>query len=171
MAVITTEDIRVNKFLDLIGFAEGTSTEDISKDNGYDVLVTGYDLDVNGQVVGKVHEEIFTDYSTHPFDYRKPVVVRLVPRLLSDAAGRYQLMHRYWQPYKKQLHLLNFSPLSQDKIAIQQIKECNAYHLIVGNQIAEAIAACFRIWASFPGNNYGQGGKSLEVLLEKYASL
>ncbi|MDU0258498.1 glycoside hydrolase family protein [Streptomyces sp. PU10] len=49
--------------------------------------------------------ELFTDYSDHP---RK--LVTLNPKLKSTGAGRYQLLSRWWDAYRKQLGLKDFSP-------------------------------------------------------------
>ena len=48
--------------------------------------------------------ELFTDYSDHP---RK--LVTLNPKLKSTGAGRYQLLSRWWDAYRKQLGLKDFS--------------------------------------------------------------
>ena len=61
--------------------------------------------------------ELFTDYSDHP---RK--LVTLNPKLKSTGAGRYQLLSRWWDAYRKQLGLKDFSPKSQDAVALQPIK-------------------------------------------------
>lgn len=148
------------KFLSLVGISEGTSTSPITKNNGYDVIVTS----VNGP-------SIFTDYSTHPFENRPPLVVRLVPRVLSDAAGRYQIMLHNFDVYKVQLKLPDFSPASQDKIALQMIGERHATTLIEAGNIEAAIEACSNIWASFPGNTYGQNPHQMSDLISKWNAL
>ena len=146
------------KFLDLIAFSEGTSTSKLTQDRGYDVIVTGID-----------GPEIFSDYSEHPFASRPPKTIRAVPLLQSTAAGRYQLLHRYWKVYKVQLGLPDYSPESQDSVALQQMKERHAVDMVLTGDIEGAIKACSNIWASFPGNSYGQGGHSMDELLEKYS--
>lgn len=148
----------LSKFLDLIAFSEGTSTSRLTVNNGYDVIVTG----VDGQ-------EIFTDYTDHPFFNRPPKLIRVNPPLHSTAAGRYQILYRWWRPYRAQLDLPDFSPASQDAVAIQQIKERYAIDMILAGNIEGAITACSNIWASFPGNNYGQNAHSMGTLLDKYA--
>lgn len=153
-AVISVEQARganLVHFLNLIAYSEGAS---------YNTIVTG----ISGP-------ETFSDFSRHPFETRPPQVVRRDPLLTSTAAGRYQLLLRYWKVYKEQLHLPDFSPLSQDLVALQQIHERRATDLIREGKIEDAIRACSNIWASFPNNNYGQGGKSMEQLLQKYAEL
>ena len=113
---------------------------------------------------------IFTDYADHPFaDGRPPVQVRA--GLTSTAAGRYQILYHFFEDYKKTLKLTDFSPDSQDAIAIQMIKECKAIPMIEDGNVAGAVKACSSRWASLPFNNYQQGGKSLLSLVDHYNSL
>jgi muramidase (phage lysozyme) len=70
--------------------------------------------------------------------------------------------------YKEQLNLYDFTPNSQDVVALQQMRERGALPLLDADNVCSAIEQCSNIWASFPGNDYGQGGKSMEVLLTKY---
>ena len=151
---------KLQAFLALIGWSEGTSTSPVTKNQGYDVIVTG----INGP-------QVFTDYSDHPFAHGGSVTVRAVPLLISTAAGRYQVLARYWNAYRQQLHLPDFSPHSQDAVAIQQIRERHALPMIEAGDVQGAIEACSNIWASFPGNSYGQGGHSMDALLEEYKVL
>lgn len=151
-------DPKLKAFLDLVAWSEGTSTSPITQNNGYDVIVTG----VNGP-------SIFTDYTDHPFAHGGAVTVR--PGLISTAAGRYQLLARYWNVYKAQLHLPDYSPASQDAVAIQQMRERGAVSLVESGDVQGAIEACSNIWASLPGNSYGQGGHSMEALLGQYQNI
>jgi len=164
MAAITAAvagSARIAQFLDLIAFSESTSTSLLTCNSGYDVIVTGM-----------YGPEIFTDYADHPFAKgRMPKLIRRIPFLTSSASGRYQLLVRYWRVYQMQLHLPDFSPLSQDLVAIQQIRERNALHHILSGDIAGAINLCSNIWASLPGNSYGQGGHTMETLLAKYDAI
>lgn len=92
-------------FLDMVGFSEGTDNgRQPTRDRGYDVLVGG---------------GLFVSYADHP-----RILVEL-PRLgiKSTAAGRYQLLARYYDPYRRQLRLVDFGPAAQDAIAVQQIRE------------------------------------------------
>ena len=95
--------------------------------------------------------ELFTDYSDHP---RK--LVTLNPKLKSTGAGRYQLLSRWWDAYRKQLGLKDFLSESQDAVALQQIKERGALPMIDRGDIRQAIDRCSNIWASLPGAGYGQ---------------
>ena len=94
-------------FLDMLAWSEGTDNgRQKTRNHGYDVIVG----------------ELFTDYSDHP---RK--LVTLNPKLKSTGAGRYQLLSRWWDAYRKQLGLKDFSPKSQDAVALQQIKGVALY--------------------------------------------
>ena len=94
----------------------------------------------------------------------------LKPGLASTAAGRYQLLARYWDAYRKQLNLSDFSPESQDAVAIQQIKECKALDYVEKGYIDEAIKRCSHIWASLPGAGYGQHENKMADLIAFYKS-
>lgn len=136
-------------FLDMLAWSEGTDKKGQPTNNrGYDVIVGG---------------SLFTDYSDHP---RK--LVTLNPKLKSTAAGRYQLLARYWDAYRKQLGLKDFSPASQDAVALQQIKERRALELIDAGDIRQAIDRCSNIWASLPGAGYGQFEHKADNLIAKF---
>lgn len=148
-------DPKIKAFLDTIAFSEGTSTSPVTRNNGYDVIVTGVD-----------GPHVFTDYTDHPFAHGGSVAVK--HGLISTAAGRYQLLAHYWNDYRFKLHLANYSPESQDVVALQQMKERDAFQPLLMGNVPNAITACSNIWASFPGNKYGQGGHSMTILLAKY---
>jgi muramidase (phage lysozyme) len=77
-------------------------------------------------------------------------------------------LSRYWTAYRKQLDLKDFSPINQDRVALQQIKERRALPDIQAGRIAEAVAKCRNIWASLPGAGYGQHEHKLDDLLSHY---
>ncbi|AUV44034.1 glycoside hydrolase family 24 protein [Citrobacter freundii complex sp. CFNIH9] len=137
-------------FLNMLAWSEGTDKPgQPTRNRGYDVIVGG---------------SLFSGYADHP---RKLIDL---PRLKikSTAAGRYQLLARYWDAYRKQLGLKDFSPTSQDAVALQQIKERRALQLIDDGYIRQAIDRCSNIWASLPGAGYGQHEHKVENLLKKF---
>ncbi|HAT7488655.1 TPA: glycoside hydrolase family 104 protein [Enterobacter asburiae] len=148
----------LQSFLDTLAWSEGTSTSPATKCNGYDVIVTGVD--------GK--PEIFTDFSDHPFNKGRPSKKINSRGLTSNASGRYQFMLKDWAHYKAQLGLPNFGPESQDKWAIQLIKERKALPDIEAGNIESAVNKCRNIWASLPGAGYGQREHSMEDLIARY---
>lgn len=148
MARLKSIPPNVAAFLDMIAVSEGTAGKG---DDGYNIIVGGSQ---------------FTGYADHP---RKMITL---PRLniRSSAAGRYQLLARYYDAYKKSLKLTDFSPESQDKIAIQQIKECRAYDDVVAGRFDVAVRNVKNIWASLPGAGYGQHENKIEHLRTAYLS-
>lgn len=145
-------------FLDMLAYSEGTATHPLTKNRGYDVIVTGMD--------GK--PEIFNDYRDHPFASGKPAKIFNRRGEKSTASGRYQQLYLFWPHYQKQLGLPDFSPLSQDKLAIQLIRERGALEDIRQGRIERAISRCRTIWASLPGAGYGQREHSPESLVAVY---
>lgn len=136
-------------YLNTLAWSEGTDNgRQATNNHGYDVIVGG---------------SLFTDYSDHPRQ-----LIKLGRQLASTAAGRYQLLARYWDVYKRQLNLSDFSPASQDAVAIQQIRECKALPDIDSGDIVSAIHKCSKIWASLPGAGYNQHEQKIEDLLNKF---
>lgn len=145
-------------FLDMLAFSEGTITSPATKNDGYDVIVTGVDR----------VPEVFTDYCTHPFaDGRKSKVIN-GKGLTSNASGRYQFMLKDWAHYKAQLGLLDFGPASQDLWAIQLIRERGALPLIDMGQFDLAVDRVHNLWASLPGAGYGQHENKMDHLRDVY---
>lgn len=139
-------------FLDMIAWSEGTDhPRQPTKDDGYDVVVGG---------------GLFNGYADHP---RRLIAL---PRLgiKSTAAGRYQLLVRYWDHYRQQLGLPDYGPVSQDRVAIQQIRERRALADIQAGRIEEAIRKCRNIWASLPGAGYGQHEHAAVDLLAQFVA-
>lgn len=137
-------------FLDMLAYSEGTDNgRQKTTNHGYDVIVGG---------------SLFTNYSDHP---RKLISL---PKLgiKSTAAGRYQVLAKFYDAYKKQLHLPDFSPASQDAIAMHLIRECKANADIEAGRIADAIHKCRSRWASLPGAGYGQHEQKLDKLIQVY---
>ena len=86
----------------MLAWSEGTDNgRQKTRNHGYDVIVGG-------------------SYSVPAYPRK---LVTLNPKLKSTGAGRYQLLSRWWDAYRKQLGLKDFSPKSQDAVALQQIKE------------------------------------------------
>ena len=145
-------------FLTMIGISEGTVTSPITKCDGFDVIVTGVD--------GK--PEIFTDFSDHPFNKGRKSKVINRKGLTSNASGRYQFMLKDWRHYRDLLKLPDFGPASQDKWALQLIRERRALDDIVAGRFALAVTKVKNLWASLPGANYGQHENKIDKLVAAY---
>lgn len=139
-------------FLDMIAISELSEPLMLASNDGYNVIV--------GSTVDK--PILFDGYKDHP---RRLMTLTIKGQTVkSTAAGRYQLLARYFDAYKKLLKLPDFSPASQDAIALQQIRERRALADIELGNLAEAIRKCSNIWASLPGAGYGQNENSFERL-------
>ena len=134
-------------FLDMIAHAEGV--ERFSDHHGYDVMVGG---------------ERFTSYSDHP---RKMVWLPKY-RIKSTAAGRYQFLWKTWNSLRLKLKLPDFGPASQDRAAIELLRETGALADIKKGWISSAIRKSRKTWASLPDAGYGQRELPLETLLAVY---
>ncbi|CBV42534.1 glycoside hydrolase family protein [Halomonas elongata] len=143
--------------LDTLAYAEIGPDLLAASDDGYDVLV--------GSVPGDVH--LFASYADHPLP-TDDLAIEYADGVYSTAAGRYQILNTYWPHYKRQLGLPDFSPESQDRYAIQQLREQGALTLILDGYFKRAIAAASNIWASLPGAGYGQPEHEHETLARVY---
>ena len=174
----------IEAYLDLIAESEGTSSNPVTRASGYDIIVTG----INGP-------NRFDDYSTHPFaNGRPPILVRhaqpavydphvnlalgtqkiitpAVTELRSTASGRYQITRTTWENLVQTYKLSTFGAMNQDVAALYLLAECHAKDFIHSGMIQNAIACCAQTWASFPGNDDNQGGRSMQWLLDKYTEL
>ncbi|MBD2772125.1 glycoside hydrolase family 104 protein [Iningainema tapete] len=108
----------------------------------------------------------FNDFSSHPLRKQcAPINGRTV---CSTAAGGYQMLDKNWYYLKDRLQLKDFSPASQDKMAVALITEAGALNDVNAGNFNSAVRKVGRIWASMPYNNYGQNPKSLEQLISYY---
>ena len=140
-------------FLDMIAWSEiGPGLLAVS-DDGFDVIVGST----------PAMPILFGSYADHP-----RLAVQIRPGLISTAAGRYQILKRIFDHYRQSLNLPDFSPASQDKIAVQLIKECRAMQDIESGRIELAIIKCRSRWASFPGAGYKQKEQKMAALIAAY---
>ena len=140
----------LDAFLTAIAISEGT---EFIGDRGYNCIVGST----------PAHPHLFENYADHP-----RIAVRFSPMLTSTAAGRYQILERFYDAYKASLGLPDFSPKSQDAIAVQMIRERHALDDVMGGRFESAVAKCTSIWASLPGNTYGQHQNTLASLQSAY---
>lgn len=74
----------------------------------------------------------------------------------STAAGRYQIVKSTWDPYAKRLGITDFSPQSQDRIALEIIKDHGALDHVLSGDYKSAIGRLGSQWASLPSSPYSQ---------------
>ncbi|CAM5999274.1 unnamed protein product [Sphagnum balticum] len=137
-------------FLDMLAISELGAPLLAVSNNGYDVLV--------GSTAQK--PLLFTSYDTHPnilntdFD--------------STAAGRYQIIHPTFLGLCKQYGYTDFTPNTQDEMAIDLINGRGALQDIEDGNFASAVQKCSAEWASLPGGDSGQHENKLAVLQQAY---
>jgi len=148
--------MNLRAFLDMLAFSELGPELLAESDNGYDVIV--------GSTSG--HADLFDDYSAHP---HKRVILKIKGRIVtSTAAGRYQILARYADAYMRDLNLPDFGPASQDRIAVQMIRECHALDDIEAGRFSQAARKCASRWASLPGAGYQQHEQDINDLKLAY---
>ena len=134
---------------DMLAWSEGTDNgRQKTRNHGYDVIVGG---------------ELFTDYSDHPHK-----TCHAKPKTQINRRRTLPASSRWWDACRKQLGLKDFSPKSQDAVALQQIKERGALPMIDRGDIRQAIDRCSNIWASLPGAGYGQFEHKADSLIAKF---
>ena len=153
-------------FLSMITLSELSKFMVANSDGGYNVLSGSTDK----------HILTFSSYADHPRTKRQIVIAakpsspgrtaaQVVP---SSAAGAYQILAKNYDAYKQMLSLPDFSPISQDAICLQMVRECHAASNIEAGHLAMAIRQCAHLWASFPGAGYKQNEKSYLLLAEYF---
>lgn len=139
-------------FLDTVAVSEIGAALLAKSDDGYNVLV--------GSTASR--PLLFSSYVSHPNVLNRQI------RVPSTAAGRYQILTRWWRIYQAQMKLPDFGPESQDRYALQQLREHGALPVIDAGQFREAVAKVSNVWASLPGAGYGQHENDIEHLLAGY---
>ena len=103
-------------------------------------------------------------------------------RLWTSAAGAYQFMAispipgggatkvNTWDRIRDRLRLPDFSPASQDRAALELIREAGALGDVRAGRLADAIRKVRKVWASLPGAGYNQPERSADALQWAYIS-
>lgn len=124
-------DANTQKFLDFVGKAEGAD---------YNTIVGG----------GK-----FNSYAAHP-----NVVGLRTKEGPSTAAGKYQILNSTYQDIAPKIGVTDFSPESQDRIALELIKRAGALEDVQKGNYQAAIKKLGPTWASLPSSTYSQPKRS-----------
>lgn len=95
-----------------------------------------------GGVKGKKNDKwTFTDFSTHPGAGSGGK---------TTAAGRYQINISTWSEMGKRMGLTDFSPTTQDLLAIEILRAGKVIDKIVAGDIDAALSGASRRWAALP---------------------
>lgn len=123
------KDPNVQKMLNLISKAEGAD---------YDTIVGG--------------KKKITDFSAHP-----NVVGLVTKQGPSKAAGKYQITKKTYDEYAPKLGIRDFSPESQDKIAVQILHDLGALKDVTQGKFKSAVEKAGNRWMSLPSTTIKQG--------------
>lgn len=134
-------DANVKKFLDVLGKAEGAD---------YNTIVGG---------------SSFNGFDAHP-----NIVGLVTAEGPSTAAGKYQITKTTYDRKASELGIVDFSPESQDRIAIALIEEKNALEDIRNGDFNSAVNKLGGVWASLPSSPYSQPKKSAEWIQAQFNS-
>lgn len=125
---------RVKAYLDTIAYAEGTYHT-----KGYSTYFGG---------------GYFSNFEDHP--RRIMCYMSASKPLCSSAAGRYQILEKTWDRLKKDLALKDFSPKSQDTMAVALIRDMGALKYVLAGKMKHASKLLHKVWASLPDSKYDQ---------------
>jgi muramidase (phage lysozyme) len=144
--------VNLQAFLRTIRYAEGTDSDD-----GYQILFTGIR---------------FYNYNDHP---RVPICSYIKgDRVCSTAAGAYQFLETTWDDVASSIGARDFSPVWQDRGAIELIRRAGAMEDVEAGRATDAIAKLAPVWASFPRwsgdgrGSYDQSVVPMEELAEVF---
>ena len=124
---VTGANPNLTRFLDFLGKAEGAD---------WDTIVGG---------------RKFSDFSQHP-----NVVGLRTAEGPSTAAGRYQITGTTYRDVAPKLGITDFSPESQNRIAIELIRRGGALDDVLSGNYESAVKKLGSTWASLPSSPYSQ---------------
>lgn len=152
-----SENIKINAFLYMIRYSEGT-------------LAGGYNTLFGGKLWrgGSGNHPANLGWMGLPLSDAHCRGAGLSPGCRSTAAGAYQFVKPTWNRLARKLALPDFSPDSQDKAALELIREAGAYQDVIDGNFVTAVNKVRKIWASLPGAGYGQGERSITALTKVY---
>ena len=113
----------------------------------------------------------FSDFSDHPrikIWFHDPTKSAPGDNNYTTAAGAYQIISTTFDQFARKLGITDFTPASQDAIAVALLKYRGAHDAIVAGDIAGALALASREWASLPGSTAQQNPKTLSTAMNAF---
>jgi len=111
----------------------------------------------------------FFDYSHHP-DVLVPINLPGYEGKYSTAAGAYQINFPTYNEFAPQIGVTDFSPATQDALAIAILNACGAIDALANNDIESAFTAASSRWASLPGSRAGQHPQAMDSALTAFTA-
>lgn len=151
---VSIDDKNVVAFLAMIRAAEGTASAD-----GYRALF-GYTPAKGGP--------LFDSFGDHPRVKTYGEFVTPGKTTYTTAAGAYQITATTFDRLKGKLELNDFTPASQDAIAVELLREAGALGELQAGNFTAALAKSGGIWASLPSSKYPQPKRTDDFVLAAY---
>jgi muramidase (phage lysozyme) len=153
-------DTNIRAMLEAIAKSEGTA----GKPDPYRVCF-GYRHTVENMAD---HPAVTREWMGEPLSDHVCAGAGLGAGCVSTAAGKFQIVKKTWIAVKNKLQLPDFSPASQDRAAIELLRQRGALGPLARGDFAGAVAAAKKEWASLPGAGYGQGERTIAWLTARY---
>jgi muramidase (phage lysozyme) len=106
-------------------------------------------------------------FATHPHIF-VPYTMLDGTRTQSSAAGRYQIIWATFCDLQNKLMTHDFTPATQDLMALRLISDAGALGLVDHGRLQEAIDVTAGIWASLPASHYSEPKRTYSFALSAY---
>ena len=156
--------VNVNAFLYMIRSCEHRYPTDVVNDECYEIFYGGtrfVDLSDHPVITGELAPVPLPDHMCKAAGLKTPCY--------STAAGAYQFIRPTWTRLRNKLGLDDFGFASQDRAALELLRETGVVDLIEEGEIENAIRKASKVWASLPGNHYQQNPKAMTFALDRFA--
>lgn len=156
--------IDVQAFLYMIRSCEHRFPTDVVNDDCYEIFYGGtrfIDLSDHPVITGELAPVPLPEHMCKAAGLNSPCY--------STAAGAYQMIRPTWTRLRDQLGLEDFSKDSQDRAAVELLRQNGIIAMIEAGEIEAAIKKAGKVWAGLPGNTYQQSPKQLKYALDRFA--
>ena len=156
--------IDVQAFLYMIRSCEHRFPTDVVNDDCYEIFYGGtrfVDLSDHPVITGELAPVPLPEHMCKAAGLNSPCY--------STAAGAYQMIRPTWTRLRDQLGLEDFSKDSQDRAAVELLRQNGIIAMIEAGEIEAAIKKAGKVWAGLPGNTYQQSPKQLKYALDRFA--
>lgn len=156
--------IDVQAFLYMIRSCEHRFPTDVVNDDCYEIFYGGTrfaDLSDHPVITGELAPVPLPEHMCKAAGLNSPCY--------STAAGAYQMIRPTWTRLRDQLGLEDFSKDSQDRAAVELLRQNGIIAMIEAGEIEAAIKKAGKVWAGLPGNTYQQSPKQLKYALDRFA--
>jgi muramidase (phage lysozyme) len=156
--------IDVQAFLYMIRSCEHRFPTDVVNDDCYEIFYGGtrfIDLSDHPVITGELAPVPLPEHMCKAAGLNSPCY--------STAAGAYQMIRPTWTRLRDQLGLEDFSKDSQDRAAVELLRQNGIIAMIEAGEIEAAIKKAGKVWAGLPGNTYQQSPRQLQYALDRFA--